>query len=1043
MSFSIEVPGDANPLSLQSLCHALQSANSSELAHRQTAGQQLSTWEQQTGYYSSLQSVYLDKSLPLEVRFLAVIQLKNGIDKYWRLYASTKNGIKAEEKATIRSRLFQGTVDEQEKALAMHNALVIAKVVRIDYPTDWPDAMAQMIALLRSSRVGDQQQLHGSLQILLRVVKELGTARLRKSQTSLQSVTPEIVYILVEIYSERSAAWIQLLQNGQAIPQEAELAMLNSLFALKILRRLVITGYERPHDDKTVNQFWTLSQDQFGHLLNFVSTGSPVPSAYQEVVGKHLLQFTKMHIDMADSHAASFTFLPNTLPLVHAYWDLVFRFAEVFDQSGGIRQGSAAPGSAKLKVEGPVLERLALKGLILLRSCVHIAYNPHQTFKYRTPETIAEQDRAKAIIKEELLKDELVIQIVKTIITRLFVFRKADLEAWEEDPEEWEQQEQSEGSAYEWEVRPCAEKLFLELLTHYKQLLVPPLLEYFQTAQAPQADIATKEAVYTAMGLSAAHLHNAFNFDSVLASSIVNDAQGQGGPQKVLRRRIAIVISQWAPVHLEDSSRALVYQIFRHLLNPADETNDLVVRITAARQLRWIADELGFSAEAFLPHTSDILTQLIDLIQNVDNDDTKLAILESIRIVVTRMEEQVSQFGDLLMTALPNVWAQSGSDEYMVKQAVIAIFTALVMSMGTSSQRYQHLTLPLLAEATRVGSDLHFHLVDESLDLWNSMLMQSQPPLSPELINLAEAALPLLSYQAVTATRAMEAIESYVLLAPAAMLDDRLRRPTLTALSGTLESKSREHVRLSAACIEYLIRSAVELGSSDGVSVIIRDMVETGLMNMIMENLRDAWEAHQTTGPNRKSSKLNTVTEGDYLAILARLALADPSIFVQMLTTFGDIRQVWGWLSAEWFSHASSMDNLDRGKLYVLGLTRLLELPSPMQDLVLEKLQDFFDLWTNVMSDLQGGMTNGTDSLIWGELEPTEYDTPKSVAERQTLSKDPVHSVHTFSFVQARLQDLISRVGGEAAFQEHWAINLDKDILIAFQKLMSSIAHQQ
>jgi hypothetical protein len=34
------------------------------------------------------QSVFLDKSLPIEVRYLAVIQLKNGIDKYWRKTAT-------------------------------------------------------------------------------------------------------------------------------------------------------------------------------------------------------------------------------------------------------------------------------------------------------------------------------------------------------------------------------------------------------------------------------------------------------------------------------------------------------------------------------------------------------------------------------------------------------------------------------------------------------------------------------------------------------------------------------------------------------------------------------------------------------------------------------------------------------------------------------------------------------------------------------------------------------------------------------------------
>merc|ERR1712000_28266 len=183
------------------------------------------------------------------------------------------------------------------------------------------------------------------------------------------------------------------------------------------------------------------------------------------------------------------------------------------------------------------------------------------------------------------------------------------------------------------------------LLTHFKDLLTQPLLQYFQTAQSADGDIATKEAVYTAMGLAAAHVVNVFDFDSFLGSTISQDAQKTGGLYRVLRRRIAILISNWAPVKLEDSSRPIVYQIFQHFLDPNDETNDLVVRITAARQLRWIADELGFSVEAFLPYTSNVLDQLTVLIQNCEVDETKLAILESIRIIVTRMEEQVSQFG--------------------------------------------------------------------------------------------------------------------------------------------------------------------------------------------------------------------------------------------------------------------------------------------------------------------------------------------------------------------------------------------------------------
>lgn len=980
---------------------------------------------------TSSQTAFLDRSLPLEARFLAIIQLKNGIDRLWRLYALTKNSIKADEKAAIRSRLFQGTVDEPERKLAMHNALVIAKIVRIDYPTDWPDALASIIALLRSSKDGNQNYLHGALEILLRVVKELGTARLRKSQTALQSVTPEIVYVLSEIYAEKSNIWVSYLSSGQGNEEEATIAMRNSLSALRTLRRLVVVGYDRPHSDSTVEQFWMLSQNHFGQLLAFINDNN----APNEMIGKHLLQFTKLHIDMAEQHTASFAFLLNSLPLVHAYWDLITKFADVFDKSGGIRQSQT---DTKAKAEGPLLERLALKGLLLLRACVRAAFQPLQTFKYRTPEVKEEQDRARDIIKTELLKDELVVQIVNALISHLFVFRKSDLEAWDDDPEEWEQQEQSEGNAYEWEVRPCAEKLFLDLLTNYKQLIIPPLLQYFQSAQNPQADIATKEAVYTAMGISAAHVVNSFDFDTILSSTLISDAQQSGGLFRVLRRRIAILISQWAPIKLSDQSRPIVYQIFRHFLNPEDETNDIVVRITAARQLRWIVDELEFSVEAFLPYTADVLSQLVHLVQNVAVDETKLAILESIRILVMRMEEQVSQFGDQLMTALPKVWESSDTEEYMIKQHIIAIFAALVTSMGNESQRYHGFMMPLLGEAAREGSDLHVHLIDESLELWNAILVQSKAPLTKEVLDLADAALPLLEYQQETASEAMLAIESYILLAPAAMLDGDMRTATLTALSNSLTSKSRVQVRAATVCIEYLIRAAAELGGSDGISVIIRDMVDIGFMRIIMTNLRDAWEAHQTTGPNRRVSKLNTVTQGDYFAILARLALADPSLFVQLLASFGTLDEVWSWLSDEWFSYIYGMESLVRQKLCLLGLTRLLELPSPMQELTLGKLQDYFDIWGTVLTELQEGIPNGIDVLI-GDLgyigEATEYDTPKRITQRQMAASDPVHTIQASAFVRERLQDIIGRVGGESIFQEQWAANVDRDSIARFQTM--------
>lgn len=87
-NFAIEVPGESNPLTEGILLHVLKSAASSNPQQVQTGTKQLQQWERSPGYYRHLQSAYIDRRLPVEVRYMAIIQLKNGIDKYWRKTAT-------------------------------------------------------------------------------------------------------------------------------------------------------------------------------------------------------------------------------------------------------------------------------------------------------------------------------------------------------------------------------------------------------------------------------------------------------------------------------------------------------------------------------------------------------------------------------------------------------------------------------------------------------------------------------------------------------------------------------------------------------------------------------------------------------------------------------------------------------------------------------------------------------------------------------------------------------------------------------------------
>ncbi|KAJ5944280.1 Armadillo-like helical [Penicillium verrucosum] len=134
MAFAIEVQGETNPLNPQNVLNTLVLAASSSQQQVRTGTEQLQNWEKQGMYYSFLQEVFLDHSVPNEVRHLAIIQLKNGIDKYWRKTAP--NAIKAEEKEHIKTRALGAGIVEPAPLLALHNSLMIAKIMRFEFPHD-------------------------------------------------------------------------------------------------------------------------------------------------------------------------------------------------------------------------------------------------------------------------------------------------------------------------------------------------------------------------------------------------------------------------------------------------------------------------------------------------------------------------------------------------------------------------------------------------------------------------------------------------------------------------------------------------------------------------------------------------------------------------------------------------------------------------------------------------------------------------------------------------------------------------------------------
>ena len=334
-----------------------------------------------------------------------------------------------------------------------------------------PDGMSVIIAFLHSSISpgAHHLELPRTLLMLLQVIKELSTARLQRTRMNLQAVCPEIFRILGSIYVDKVNHWGSYLEQGGSEETTLMETLEQSLMSLKVIRRVIIAGFEHPNRDKEVQDFWLFTHSHFSRYLSFVHGQNAIPEQVHKAIEKHLLQLSKLHVEMARNHPASFALLPASVPLVQSYWTLVVKLGENYDKIGsdGENEGKS------------LMEKTGLRALILIRACAKLAFNPVHTFKYQTPEDKEERKQSVEIIKTQLFAEDFVVNVMELLVTQFFRFRKDDFQEWEEEPEEWERREAETSEAWEFSIRSCSEKLFLDLVIHFKELLIPRLLSVF------------------------------------------------------------------------------------------------------------------------------------------------------------------------------------------------------------------------------------------------------------------------------------------------------------------------------------------------------------------------------------------------------------------------------------------------------------------------------------------------------------------------------------------------------------------------------------
>jgi hypothetical protein len=591
-------------------------------------------------------------------------------------------------------------------------------------------------------------------------------------------------------------------------------------------------------------------------------------------------------------------------------------------------------------------------------------------------------------------------------------------------------------------------------------------------------DVLFKDSIYSAVGLAASVLQEKLDFDAFIRDVLVLEIQNQGPGCHILRRRVAIVLGQWISVRVAETSKTLVYEIYQHLLDSEDRINDLVVRITAGRHLANVANDWEFQPEQFLPYATNILTRLLRLINEVELPETKLAIVNTVSIIVERLDHHIIPYAEGIVNLLPALWEQS-EDEHLMRQAILTILTRLINAMRSASLPLHSMVLPIIGGALQPDTDEAIYLLEDALELLGSVLAQTpDEAASPELLGLLPRLYPIFELGTETLGKALEITDSYLILAPSFILSDEIRPSLLKSLT-ELFGEVKAHVN-GPVCsiIEGMIRVAHKLGGEAAVAQVASDLIQCGLLPKLLVGLHGSWTAHCTTGPRAKTALVDGIVETEYFSILARLILGSPETFCRVCESASPsaasnnnnndpssspLEQTMKWFLEELFSHFQSVSDPSRRKLLCLALTKLLVTNHPF---ILVNLQSLMTVWTDVITELReddnpssssamdptsssttaSGTAGGVipDSLVYNpssSINPQEEDfraleSPEDIRRRNLMMADEVHTVNTAASVQAHLRQAVNGTpGGEAGFQERWLVNVDRDVLAGFMAL--------
>ncbi|XP_043499006.1 importin-11 [Polistes fuscatus] len=955
----------------------LQQAGSQNPNVLKPAEQTLKQWETQRGFYTALYNVFSNHSLDVNIRWMAVLYFKNGVDRYWRKNAP--NGIEEDEKEFLRQRLISN-FEEPVNQLAVQLAVLIAKIARYDCPREWDVLIPTLLEVIRGQNSLAQ---HRALLTMHHVVKSLASKRLLPDVRLFQELTTNVITFILNTWNTYTESFLIMASNGADANQIQE-PLEKALLLLKTLRKLIVHGFSKPSQSQDAMLFLEVIFERARTCLEWRKTLAS-RGIQMEVCDKFIINLIKVLIEVLEMHPLCYVeLIPTTLE-----FSVFYCFTEA--------------GQA-LAFEKFLIQCLNLMKCILLS----VWYRPAKVIEEtKDPLTLrAYQLRQKFFVRETLT------EICTRLVTHYFLLTPADLELWDTDPENLASDDG--GEPWKYNLRACTQLVFLAVFHQYKDVLASVLLDLIRRYHQPIEPnnlpaILLKDAVYNAVGLAAFDLYDEVNFDQWFSTTLKDELKVKSNNYRIIRRRVCWLIGRWASVKLSAKLKPDFYELMIEALSPEE---DLGVRLAAIDALKLGIDDFQFKKEEFAPYLEPTFTLLFALLKEVTECDTKMHVLYVLSCVIERVGNDVKPYVSALNSYLSLLWQQS-EDHNMLRCAIVTTLVHLEKSLGSESIMLQPLVVRVVDLSCDVNQEGHVYLLEDGLELWLALLENAPAP-TPEIMDLFRNMPPLLESSTESLRLCLYILQAYVLLSPQEFLCQRgmVIIETLRSLLGDL---GWEGIVAAMRLFETCLKASPEQGA---------ELIKPLLMKIF-----------ESVYKGEEYPMVMTMC----LSIVARVLLCCRNIFVQVIGELsrniggGETNEeaVLGQIVRIWVDRMPLVTQPEQRKLLALALCSLLEansLPS-----VLQHFPSIISNIVETLNDITKYDDAGcpTDSLLLSDqpspsqYEDVDYETEHGQRRKRLAYNDPVHNLSLHNTLTNQFNKLRRMMGNDQFDQLFNTLNPD------------------